>query len=153
MWKGFFLLLPLFFLPWVLPAAPQDQLLSQATSISSQLRETLTGSQKYLQELETRSILLQRRLDESEILLEAQGEELRMLSDSLTHTMNSFSALSLELQNSVMRLHTERVLRQARDRTIAVFAAAFLAMVVGKITVAMLSKRGVPVPKWLKIIV
>ena len=155
MWKGFLLgLLLLVFCPLFLLAAPQDPLLSQATSISSRLREALIGSQTYLQELEIRSSLLQQRLDASENLLEAQAEELQMLSYSLTHTMNSFSALSLELQNSVMQLHTERVRRQRYERILKIIALAGAVILLGKgIFLGLYYGRGIRVPAWLKIIV
>jgi len=133
--------------------AIQEPLLSQATSISSRLRSALQDSQNYLSELEARSTSLLERLEESEILRGLQEEELAALSESLTSTTNSFAALSLELQNSIISYHRERVMRQTRDRVIAAFAAAFVAMVIGKVSVFALSARGARVPKWLKIIV
>ena len=151
MWKrSIFAALSLSLLPLLLPAVEPDPLSLQQTMLSSRLREALTSSRQSMTDLEAyyNSMIhgLENRLQE-------QSRELIELSSYLTSTMNSFRALSQELENSMRSYLLERQRRQARDRIIAVFALAFGFMVAGKVSVAVLSARGIPIPKWIKIMV
>jgi|GEM_PF-2449015 len=160
MWKKLSVLLALSF--W-LPCSPSlwsysrdaqtDPLSLRQTTLSSALREALTDSLRYQSELETRLDGLLERLSESESLLEGQRAEYYALSNYLTNTMNSFRSLSAELWNSTVLLTAERERRRTLERILAAGSLLFVAMVVGKITVFVLSARGVRIPKILKIIV
>jgi len=156
MWKrGFLVLLVCMFFGFFSPPAyssdvEPNRLSLQQMRLSSQLREALNNSRQSMLDLEN---YYNSMIAGLEMRLAEQSGELKMLSMHLTDTMSSFRSLSIELNNSSMALAVERGRRQALEKILAIGSLLFVAMVAGKITVFVLSKRGVRIPKLIKIIV
>jgi capsule polysaccharide export protein KpsE/RkpR len=84
--------------------------------------------------------------------LDTQSGELTTLSTRLTDTMNSFRALSSELESLSLQLELERERVQARNKALLIIGIVGGAIILGKIAAFILYAKSVKIPRWLDIV-
>jgi uncharacterized integral membrane protein len=129
--------------------AQPDPLLLQQTNLSSAVRQALQNSRQSMTDLETSSKIMTDRLQSR---VDAQSVELMTLSADLTNTMNSFRALSGELENSNQQLGQEKEKVRVRNKALLWFGIIGGIIILGKIAAFILYAKRVPMPRWLDII-
>jgi hypothetical protein len=84
--------------------------------------------------------------------LDIQSGELTTLSLRLTDTMNSFRALSNELENLNLQVELEREKVRARNKALLWVGIIGGVIILGKIAAFILYAKRVPMPRWLDIV-